>query len=73
MRASIRWNGGRNGWASFIVGFGWMPSMGALVTPQRRRAGIRRGLWGLHLYLGLWVITLQGVPVSANSGTGGDS
>jgi hypothetical protein len=42
---SISWNGGRNGWASFLIGFGWMPS--------------KHDGWGLHIYLGLWVLTIQ--------------
>lgn len=72
MKATIGWNGGRNGWASFIVGFGWMPGLGALATPRERRAGIRRGLWGLHVYLGLWVLTLRGVERPADSSNGDD-
>lgn len=58
--ASVSWNGGRNGWASFMVGFGWMPGLGAHATPAERRRGIRAGKWGLHVYLGLWVLTLRG-------------
>jgi len=64
----MNWNGGRNGWASFMLGFGWMPGLGALATTAERRAGIRRGLWGLHIYLGLWVLTLSGVPSLPDSG-----
>jgi hypothetical protein len=44
-RVSVLWNGGHNGWASFIVGFGWMPS---------------KLDWTLHIYLGLWILTLRG-------------
>lgn len=59
-RVSASWNGGRNGWASFMVGFGWMPGGGAFQTPQERRQRVRSGDWGLHVYLGLWVLTLRG-------------
>lgn len=43
-KVSIYWNGGRNGWASFMIGFGWMPSFYG---------------WGIHIYLGLWVLTIR--------------
>lgn len=45
-KPQIAWNGGRNGWASFILGFGWMPN-------KRLRS------WGMHIYLGLWVVTIR--------------
>lgn len=60
MKARASWNGGRNGWASFIVGFGWMPGGGALQSRAERRQRVRSGDWGLHLYLGLWVVTIRG-------------
>lgn len=69
MKASINWNAGRNGWASFMLGFGWIPGLGALASARERRAGIRRGRWTLHVYLGLWVLTLRGVPSSDGSGS----
>ena len=64
--ASIHWNAGRNGWASFLLGFGWVPGLGALATASERRAGIKQGHWLLHLYLGLWVLTIRGNPQSTN-------
>ena len=64
MRAKINWNGGRNGWASFLLGFGWMPGLGANATSKERRAGVCAGNWAIHIYLGPWVLTLNGVPES---------
>lgn len=45
-KPTIFWNGGRNGWASFLVGFGWMPNR-------------KTKSWSLQFYLGFWVLNLQ--------------
>lgn len=45
-RSRFVWNGGRNSWASFLLGFGWVP--------RSKKSG-----WCLHIYLGLWVWTID--------------
>lgn len=45
------WNGGRNGWRSFLLGFGWMP---------RRPDAWSDESWGLNVYLGPWLLTVRG-------------
>ncbi len=56
----LTWNAGRNGWHSFMLGASWQPKAGALHTPRERRRMVREGGWLLHVYLGLWALTIQG-------------
>ena len=44
----INWNGGRNGWHSFLIG--------AAIIPHRDRTNERRLDTTFHLYLGLWIL-----------------
>ncbi|MFC5930874.1 hypothetical protein D6T64_11845 [Cryobacterium melibiosiphilum] len=44
----ISWNGGRNGWHSFLIG--------AAIIPHRDYSAGKRLDTTLHLYLGLWVL-----------------
>jgi len=50
MKVRINWNGGRNGWHSFIVGAGVIPHH----DHNHRRLDTT-----FHAYLGLWVLTIE--------------
>lgn len=64
MKTTIFWNGGRYGRASFLIGFSWVPQIGTSADRPERLAAIRQGRWMLHVYLGLWVLTLRSSPDS---------
>lgn len=60
-RPSVRlaWNGGANGWASFLVGLDWRVN-GFGKTRRERLAEVMAGRWFLCILLGLWSLTIQG-------------
>lgn len=46
VRSRIHWNGGRNGYSSFIIG-------------ASRSPGTKLFGWCVHIYLGRWVWTID--------------
>ena len=59
MKIRMRWNGGRNGWASFMVGADWRVN-GYGMTTGERLAEVRAGRWFACVYLGLWAVSFTG-------------
>lgn len=52
-RVGLAWNGGRNGWHSFLVGVAYSPA-------PPLRAPYVLAAWRVTLYLGLWVARVDG-------------